>query len=72
MTIRAPRPVQHPGSCGERVAAPCGATLDGPYRLLAEVHETGVLCHGCGHRYRPGDLPMAATGAACAAVRGVS
>lgn len=49
-----PAPVAHDGPCGERHAAPCGAT--GPVDLPAETLANGyVLCHLCGQTFRPGE-----------------
>jgi len=55
-----PRPVAHPGPCGNRLPTPCGVML-GPY-LPAETlpGSLDVLCHLCGGRYRPHELPQAA------------
>ncbi len=55
-----PRPIRHPGSCGERRPAPCGVTL-GPFQPAEALPGSlDVLCHLCGQRYRAHELRLAA------------
>jgi len=48
-----PRPIAHPGSCGERVNPPCGSRALAPYKAAERLPNLVVLCHECGLAWRP-------------------
>ena len=50
-----PRPVRHPGACGERIEPPCGSGALAPYRAAERLRNLTVLCHECGHAWRPSE-----------------
>ncbi len=50
-----PRPIYHDGSCGERVAPPCGSRALAPYRAAEQLPNLTVLCHQCGLTWRPSE-----------------
>ena len=68
-TLPPARPVRHPGPCGARRDPPCGSAVLAPYRAAEVLRNGSTACHGCGLTFRPWELPMAESGAACRAWR---
>ena len=62
-----PRPVPHPGSCGERVNPPCGSRALSPYKAAEQLPNLTVLCHQCGLAWRPTEPVLCGRGKRTAA-----
>ncbi len=64
LRARESRLVQHDafGGCGERIDPPCGDFSWRPYRPAERLRNRDTVCHACGKRYRPWELPQAHCG----------